>query len=85
MMQYTTGEAISVGDKVVMGDGLEGVVVCDLDAGVGSAKYPLEDWAYLGQGILVLTEAAGIVHYLNKHQSAARRPAGGDGRRWRAG
>jgi len=37
--------------------------VCSIDAGEYAAGHPKEQWAYLGRGIVVLSEKAGLVHY----------------------
>ena len=40
-----------------------GTVVCSIDRGKYSPAYPRDVWGYLGRGVLVLTDAAGLIHY----------------------
>ena len=61
-MKYPSGEDVRLGDRVRIGDWL-GVVVCSIDGDEYSPEYPRDQWAYLGSGVMVLTEAAGLVHY----------------------
>jgi hypothetical protein len=37
--------------------------VCSIDRGEYSAEYPREAWAYLGRGVMVMADAAGLMHY----------------------
>jgi hypothetical protein len=41
-----------------------GTVVCSIDDAEYTAEYSEADWGYLEKGILVLTETAGVIHYM---------------------
>ena len=56
------GRLIRVGDRVTMGSGITGVVVFSIDMDEFSAEFPKEQWQYLGRGIMVRSEQAGLVH-----------------------
>jgi hypothetical protein len=59
------GKLIRVGDRLkVGGDWTVGVVVCSMDDGEYSAAHPKEQCGYLGRGIMVDTEKAGLIHYV---------------------
>ncbi len=62
-MKYRDGGEVSVGDRVRLWRGCEGVVVCSIDSGRYSDGYSKEDWAYLGKGVLVLSDKAGLIHF----------------------
>src|SRR3546814_822904 len=64
-MKYPDGQEVRLGDKVELWTGCCGAVVASLDAGEYSAEYSEADWAYLKSGVLVVSDAAGIIHYLN--------------------
>ena len=59
------GKLIRVGDRLNIAPGLEGTVVFSIDTDEFSPEFPKSDWAYLGRGIMVRTEQAGLV-YLEK-------------------
>jgi hypothetical protein len=62
-MRYPSGEEIRLGDTVHLWEGCRGQVVCSLDTNEFSPDYPKEDWGHLQRGILVLSDAAGLIHY----------------------
>jgi hypothetical protein len=62
-MKYSSGEEAMLGDRVAIGRWSTGVVVCSIDRNEYSKNYPREHWSYLKRGVLVLTEAAGLIHY----------------------
>src|SRR3546814_20898783 len=64
-MKYPDGQEVRLGDKVELWPGCCGAVVASLDAGEYSAEYSEADWAYLKYGVLVFSDAAGLIHYLN--------------------
>lgn len=63
-MKYPDGILARLGDKIVVWEGNEGVVVCSMDTDEYSEEYPRENVGYLGRGIMVLSEKAGLIHYL---------------------
>jgi len=62
-MKYPDGQDVKLGDRVELWAGNQGTVVCSIDTGEYSAAHPKENWAYLGRGIVVLSEKAGLIHY----------------------
>jgi hypothetical protein len=62
-MKYPDGGEVHLGDRVELWDGNIGVVVCSIDAKEYSAGYPGDQWEYLGKGVLILSEKAGLIHY----------------------
>src|SRR3546814_14896953 len=64
-MKYPDGQEVRLGDKVELWPGCCGAVVASLDAGEYSAEYSEADWDYLKSGVLVVSDAAGLIHYLN--------------------
>ncbi len=61
-MRYPDGQDIHLGDRMALWDGSEATVVCSIDTEEYSADYPREHWAYLAQGILIMSETYGLVH-----------------------
>jgi hypothetical protein len=62
-MKYPDGNEVQLGDQVELWDGNRGTVVCSIDAGEFTDEYPQNQWAYLGSGVLILSEKAGLIHY----------------------
>jgi hypothetical protein len=62
-MKYPSGEDVRLGDRVKFGSWSHGTVVCSIDDDQYSPEYPKSSWAYLGRGVMVLTDAAGLIHY----------------------
>jgi len=56
------GRLIRVGDRVTIGSGITGVVAFSIDTDEFSDAFPREQWHYLGRGIMVRSEQAGLVH-----------------------
>jgi hypothetical protein len=54
---------MTLGETVVDRGGLKGRVVANIDQDEFSAECPRSEWAYLAQGIIVMTDEAGLVHY----------------------
>ena len=55
---------IRLGDHLTIAGGLKGVVVFSIDTDEFTAEFPKADWDYLGRGVLVQTEQAGLVHLI---------------------
>jgi len=51
----------AVGSRIILHD-VSGTLVADLDRWLFSEHYPAKDWAYLGEGYLVLDDTIGLVH-----------------------
>jgi hypothetical protein len=62
-MVDANGRPIACGDNVrFVGDTMTGTVVCSIDTGVGTPDAPIEQWGYLGSGVMVATKEAGLIH-----------------------
>jgi len=79
-MKYSTGEVIKVGDSVFVEDGTQGIVVCDFDNGESLENYT--DWnstteltggGTLSSGVLIKTEAYGLIHYPQEDVSIVKK------------
>jgi len=62
-MKYSSGEVANLGDKVTLGDGAQGEIVCSLDTGEFSSQFPQTDWEYLKSGVLINFSRYGLIHY----------------------
>jgi hypothetical protein len=62
-MKYDNGNTIRPGDVVTIDERDEGHVVASIDTAEYLDGYSAEEWAYLNEGILVVTDFAGLVHY----------------------
>jgi hypothetical protein len=63
-MKYLDGQEVNVGDNVQLWSGCHGVVVCSMDSGGYTAAYTKEEWGYLKSGVLIKTDKAGLIHYI---------------------
>jgi hypothetical protein len=63
MDTYIDGTSARVGDVVRVGVSGKGTVVACIASGQFSPTHPAAEWAYLGNGLLVVTDFAGLVHY----------------------
>ena len=61
-MKYPSGEQARIGDQITIGS-WKGTIVCSMDDDQYSVDHPKTHWAYLGRGVMVLTDAAGLIHY----------------------
>jgi hypothetical protein len=53
---------IRLGDRVLIANHVTGIVVFSIDTDEYSPEFPKEDWEYLGSGIMVQTENAGLIY-----------------------
>lgn len=60
-MKYPDGTIIEPGDLIRIDGRYSGRVVASMDTGRYLAGQ--EHWAYLGEGIMVETDFAGLIHY----------------------
>ncbi len=68
-MNYRNGEEVRLGDKVKLWEGCFGVVVASIDRGEYDAGHPHEQWGYLKSGVLIESDAAGLIHYLEPEKT----------------
>jgi hypothetical protein len=61
-MHDRKGRQIRLGDKVLIGSGMSGVVVFSIDTDEYLPGFPKDEWEYLGRGIMIQTESAGLIH-----------------------
>ncbi len=61
--KYQSGDHVLLGDNVRLAAGDCGVVVAVIEIDLFSQLYPRKEWAYLGSGVLVESERAGLIHY----------------------
>ena len=63
-MKYFDNQIVKVGDEVELWNGCHGVVVCSIDDDEYSGGYPKTEWQYLKSGVLIETDNAGLIHYI---------------------
>jgi len=63
-MKYPNGDIVKVGDIVELWPGCKGTVMCSIDAGQYTNEFQEADWSYLKQGVLVRSDQAGLIHYI---------------------
>jgi hypothetical protein len=51
-------------DTVRLWPGCSGTVVSSIDDGQYSSEYPKEEWEYLKRGVLIRSDQAGLIHYI---------------------
>ncbi|WAR43014.1 hypothetical protein [Methylomonas rapida] len=68
-MNYPNGQKMKVGDKLRLWEGCVGEVVCSIDDEEYSDKFTKKDWEYLGEGVLINTDIAGLIHYTEPESS----------------
>lgn len=73
-MEYPHGEVLKIGDFVELLDGVRGTVVCKILDSLYSDIYKREDWEYLKTGILVDSEEAGLIHYIELNKVKLLKP-----------
>lgn len=63
-MNYATGEAVRLGDRVSLGQDSGGEVVFIIDTGEYSLDYPETQWGgHLKQGVMIHFPLYGLIHY----------------------
>jgi hypothetical protein len=62
-MKYFTGEDVRLWDRLEVWSGCRGLVVLSVDDDAYTARFPKAQWAYLGSGVMLDTEQAGLMHY----------------------
>jgi hypothetical protein len=60
-MRDADGTLIKLGHHLAIGSGLEGVVVFSIDSDEFAPDFAKAEWAYLGRGVMVRTDRAGLV------------------------
>ena len=67
-MFYRNGELVQLNDKVKLWPGCIGLVVCSFDTNEYSEQYPKAEWQYLRKGVLIASDCAGLIHYLDSNE-----------------
>jgi hypothetical protein len=62
-VKYRDGRVVHVGDRVLLGGGASGVVVCSIDTGEYTDLFPESEWSYLQNGVLIESPELGLLHY----------------------
>jgi hypothetical protein len=68
-MKYPDGQPMKPGDKVKLWEGCYGTVVASIDSDEFTEKYPKEEWDYLKAGVLIDSDKAGLIHYLEPEKT----------------
>lgn len=63
-MNYPDGDVVRVGDLVELWPGCQGKVVASIDSGDYTPEFSERDWSYLKRGVLVRSDQAGLIHYI---------------------
>lgn len=63
-MKYENGSLIQAGDIVTIDDKYSGHVVASMDTSTYLPGY--ESWAYVAEGIIVMTDFGGLVQYTSE-------------------
>ena len=63
-MKYSDGRKAKIGDRVKLWDGCYGVIVCLFDSDEYTTDYPKNEWGYLKSGIMIKTDQANLIHYI---------------------
>ena len=63
-MKFPDGKTVRIGDHVKLWDGCFGKVVAIFDSREFEPGYLKNEWGYLEHGILVESDQAGLIHYL---------------------
>ena len=69
IVKYSDGNEAKLGDVIAIDSRHRGTVVACIDRDEYSDAHPKAQWSYLGKGIVVETDFAGLVHYWDeKHE-----------------
>ena len=68
-MKYPDGQEVRLADRVKLWEGCQGIVVASLDTGEFSDGYSADDWGYLKRGVLIESDKASLIHYLQPEES----------------
>jgi hypothetical protein len=74
-MEFEDGTEARVGDRVHIANSDTGTVVASIDAQEYSPGNTEQDWAYLGNGIIVRTDAGAFVRFADPVASGLLRRA----------
>ena len=68
-MNYPDGTKVMLHDRVRLWPGCTGTVVSSIDDEQYSAQYPKEEWEYMKKGVLIDSDQAGLIHYVEPEPS----------------
>lgn len=68
-MKYSDDQEVRLGDKVKLWEECLGVVVCSMDTDEYTDAYSKKDWEYLRTGVLILSDKAGLIHYIQSEKN----------------
>ena len=72
-MKYADGTEVRLGDRVRITNGDTGTVVASMDTNEYGPEAPRENWAHMGEGILVRTDLGAIVQFDDSHSKLVSR------------
>jgi hypothetical protein len=62
-MNYASGELARLWDRVEVWTGNRAIVVFSIDTDEFSEDFPKAGWVYLGRGVMLESQQAGLIHY----------------------
>jgi hypothetical protein len=62
-MKYPDGQEVRLGDRVMVGDDPNGLVVGCIETQEYTPEFPRAEWEYLQRGFLVRSSKYGLIHY----------------------
>ena len=68
-MNYPDGQKVEVGDEVELWRGCRGTIVALIDEAKFAPDYEKSEWGYLERGVLVDSDAVGLLHQLKPDQN----------------
>ncbi len=68
-MNYPDGTKLLVGDRLKLWEGCFGVVVLSVDDDEYTPEFPRESWEYLKRGVVIRSDKAGLIHYIEPESS----------------
>lgn len=62
-MNYSNGQKVCIGDRVMLWGKSYGIVVFSIDTDEYSEAFPKAEWENLGNGVMVDSEEAELIHF----------------------
>jgi hypothetical protein len=63
-VNYPDGQKVMVGDRLKLGGGWYGTVVCSIDHDEYTPEHSRDHWSYLKAGVMIHCDQAGLIHYV---------------------
>lgn len=55
-------KGFNIGDEVTLYHDLYGCIVCNISDGLYSENFPKDEWEYLEEGVMIMTDEIGLIH-----------------------